>query len=224
MVQEIEALQKKELPLFLREDYIYTDKPKEERHYDNDRNPLRAVKEKMELDKKQLQELDSKLDSIEFQIQLTQTENQNLIDNVQADIQRRTLQQDMLRKEREKERQMQEDKKNIIKNQLFSNLSVANITNDIKYQINHKSERGDEIKRKILEQEKRLQSIVSGAKSKLDTLLNECRTGYNLDSNRSRSVNHMRHEYNYINPYLTSDYLTLEEKLKYDRYTSRQKE
>jgi hypothetical protein len=52
MVQEIEALQKKELPLFLREDYIYTDKPKEERHYDNDRNPLRAVKEKMELDKK----------------------------------------------------------------------------------------------------------------------------------------------------------------------------
>ena len=52
MVQEIEALQKKELPLFLREDYIYTDKPKEERHYDNDRNPLRGVKEKMELDNK----------------------------------------------------------------------------------------------------------------------------------------------------------------------------
>ena len=41
MVQEIEALQKKELPLFLREDYI-TDKPKEDRHYYNDRNPLRA--------------------------------------------------------------------------------------------------------------------------------------------------------------------------------------
>ena len=52
MVQEIEALQKIKLPLFLREDYIYTDKPKEERHYDNDRNPLRAVKDKMELDQK----------------------------------------------------------------------------------------------------------------------------------------------------------------------------
>jgi hypothetical protein len=112
----------------------------------------------------------------------------------------------MLRKERDKERQMQEDKRNIIKNQLFNNLSVANISNDTKYQINHKSDRGDDIKRKIIEQEKRLQSIVSGAKSKLDTLLNECRTGYNLDNNnnnRSRSVNHMRHEYNYINPYLT---------------------
>jgi len=46
---------------------------------------------------------------------------------------------------------MQEDKRNIIKNQLFSNLSVANINNDIKYQINHKSERGYDIKRKILE-------------------------------------------------------------------------
>ena len=80
IVKDTEALQKKELPLFLRENYIYTDKPQKERHFDNDRNPLRAVKEKMELDKKQLQELDSKLESIEFQIYLTQTENQNLID------------------------------------------------------------------------------------------------------------------------------------------------
>ena len=46
---------------------------------------------------------------------------------------------------------MQEDKRNIIKNQLFNNLSVANITNDTKYQMNHKSDRDDDIKRKIIE-------------------------------------------------------------------------
>jgi len=71
---------------------------------------LRAVKHKLELDKKQLQDLDAKLDTIEFQIQVTQTENQNLIDNIQGDIARRASQQSILRKEREKERNMQEER------------------------------------------------------------------------------------------------------------------
>ena len=64
IVEEIQEQHK--IPLFLREDYIYTEKKDTRTYNENDRNPFKSVHHKYQMQKDQLQELEHNLDNIDF--------------------------------------------------------------------------------------------------------------------------------------------------------------
>ncbi|TNV82090.1 hypothetical protein FGO68_gene1920 [Halteria grandinella] len=210
-------LQEEKLPLFLREDFIYREKPTyEHKHSDKDMNPLAPISAKLTVKKQELLDLDRRLEQMEYENQINMVVNQNLIDNVQADLKRRSSHARELREKRDQERILKESGKNDVKKDVLTKLSSQGLD----YVIYSQTGLGNnDIKTRLLKQEQSLNMLSRNSKAKLDTLMDNFKSAGAPRSSRVE-IGSLRSYHGIVQ----DPYSDREQKLKMERQESRDRQ
>eukprot|EP00347_Sterkiella_histriomuscorum_P000748 403374657 len=181
--------QQRQLPLFLREDYVYgvDNQPPPDPKFIN---PLQYVYDRSNINKQELKNLDEQIQKMDFETQVMTQMNSNIIDNVNSDISRKSLNNTELRRRRERERVQLEVKKKQMKEDLIQQITRSEfkqLEEGEPYE-KDKFEADTDYKKKLVEQESKIRSIHEES----DQMKNRLRESYyNLNTkldkiNRSR--------------------------------------